>query len=499
MKCSNKTKLFILGFLVLLFASGGAFAVPLEPVENPNWRGLRSDHVRDWYIFIDTDNNGILNPGDQQISIFQNWWSTKSSSTMHNQDLTFAPGSFPDDKPSSPMNWATDSNPAASNPPKAEENYWLTQQQDRMGFYMNYSQWNNSPLTEYIPANYNHVENAVPDAGKLAAYYLEKYGDRNGYSMGWLTNKNDAGNLDNSPRSNVTMDVYIHDGKYTSDVPTYPGVDKSSNSNPQVSQSNDINSTHAIDPITGLRYPGKFNEGTMAYDAAVNAAMQAWFDYGYAANLIPDTLSDADLALIAAAMEIREVDPFSEGAGLFSNIFPNKSAEDIRDSAAIQALLAADFQAVAKYLYQDAMMDRSVYAENATDGGVISGLGAYGSEPFDITQWTQQQVIRLDLEFSDREEGQSLIDEIVFYDFGKAVGSSQINPVEIMFSVDGAGNLFFDANNDGLFDQLTDVYLPDNRIYIAQVEIVPEPATLLLLVTGMVGIVTTKLKKKRRK
>ena len=194
MKSSNKTKILILGLLVLVFSSGGALALPLEPVSNPDYRELRSDHVRDWYIFIDTDNNGILNPGDQQISIFQNWWSTKSSSTMHNQDLTWEPGTFPVDKPSSPMNWATDSNPAASSPPLPEENYWLPQKEDRMGFYMNYSQWNNCTLDHYNSTNYhsNAGVGGVSDAGKLAAYYREKYGDRNGYAMGWLTNKNNA-------------------------------------------------------------------------------------------------------------------------------------------------------------------------------------------------------------------------------------------------------------------------------------------------------------------
>lgn len=490
MKCSNRTKLVVSGLLVLFFVSGGAFSEVLEPASNPDYRELRTDYVRDWYIYIDTDNNGILNPGDQKVSMFQNWWSTKSSSTMHNQDITWEPASFPDDKPSSPMNWATDSHGGT-----AENNYWLTQKEDRMGFYMNYSQWNNCTIDHYSQANYHVTEGGVSDEGTLAAYYREKYGDRNGYAMGWLTNKNDAGSTDNSPRSNVTMDVYVHDGKYQGTVDAFTGPDKWNNSNPQVSQSNDITSDLANDPMSGLRYPGKFDEGTMTYSPAANRAMQAWFDYGYVAKSIIDTLTDADLAAIAAAMEIREVDPFSEGSGLWANIFPDKSAEDIRDSAIIKALLAADSQAVSEYLYQDAMMDRSTYAQNATDGGVISGLGAMGSEPFDINEWTQQQVIRLDLEF-DSEERSSLIDEIVFYDFGAAAGSSQINPTEIMFRVDASGNLYFDADNNGTFDALTDVYLPDNRIYIAQVEIVPEPATLVLLAAGMAGIIARKLRKR---
>ncbi|MCK5114420.1 MAG: PEP-CTERM sorting domain-containing protein [Phycisphaerae bacterium] len=498
MKCSNKTKVMILGLLVLFFAGSAAFAAttpppPYEPVEYSGYRELRSDYVKDWYIFIDTDNNGILNPGDQRISVFKNWWSTRSSSTMHNQDINWSPSSFPVDKPSSPMNWATEYNPAAD-PTKPEDNYWLTQKEDRMGFYMNYSQWNNSPEDFYTKDKYNSNSGAggVSDDGKLAAYYREKYGDRNGYAMAWLTNKNNV-NGSNAPRSNVTMDVYIHDGKWNQDVQTFSGTDKSNNSNPQVAQSNDIYSDLATDPISGLRYPGKYNEGTHDYDAAVNQAWKDWFQYG------GKTLSNADLATIAAAMEIREVDPESHGSGLWANIFPGKSAEEIRLNPAIKQLLLDDNQQVLEYLYQDAMMDRSTYAENATDGGVISGLGAYGSEDFDINEWTQQQVIRLDLDFGNLTERTSLIDEVVFYDFGAAAGASQINPVEIMFSVDGSGNLFFDANNDGIYDQLTDVYLPDNRIYIAQVDITPEPATLVLLSVGMVGIVTRRLRKKSTK
>ncbi len=139
--------------------------------------------------------------------------------------------------------------------------------------------------------------------------------------------------------------------------------------------------------------------------------------------------------------------------------------------------------------------------ENANDGGVLGGLaGLSDYNPVD-NNWADQQVIRIDVS----ELMLETVNEIAFYDFGNSipggVGVGQVNPVEILFGVDLAqtvahGQVFHDANKNGVWNA-GEVWFPENRIYIAQVNDVPEPGTMILLAAGGAALILRRTKRRK--
>ncbi len=480
-----------LGILTLLLVAGGAWATLEEPSESGDYRGLRSDYVREWYIFSDTLTDGVLDPGDTYIATMKNWWTVESSGTQHNMiDGPYNPGGYVygNDTASGPMNFATHD---------ASKNVWLPMKEDRLNFYMTYSQRDNNDPTSW-------------GSDALGKYMTERHGVTNGWALGWVVD-----NIKRDPITNEVipdtsfagidkMDIYIHDGKFNGVIPGFG----TSTSNPLITQSNDMSKlakepNQFVIPASQLYTPPQYNDTSHTYDPASNVEMKNWWPISSGGAV---TLTDADIATIAASMEVKEVDP--DGSGVSWNaIFAGKTPDQIRDSAVIQALLAAGGSldpAVTKYLYQDAFINRGTYVENSNDGGVIGGLaGLTDYNPVD-NNWADQQVIRIDVSEEMLGVEGSLVNEIAFYDFGNSipggVGVGQVNPVEILFGVDLAqtvahGQIFHDANKNGAWDP-GETWFPENRIYIAQVNI-PEPGMMLLL--GLGGAALILRRNKRRK
>ncbi len=479
MKCSIKMLLLALGVAALLVCISPVVASPTEPIANPAYRDLRTDYVRNWYIFSDEITDGVLMPGDTHVETMQNCWTSVSSGTMHNdsrgpygQGSTNPTYTFPEgsDYPTAPLNYATTYNPTGT-----QADYWFPQKEDRIGFYMNYSQRDNELKSDW----YNMPE----FGGTLGAYNAETEGDKNGFSFGWVTNaiKRDpiTGliDTDNSARGGIKMDIYVHNGKFVGDINDASGFGANI-SNPNLSASNDI-SEKARDPYNGLFHVPSFDEAADSYTPAANAAMTAWYEYSV--GKASKTLSAADLVDIVNSMDIRELESYgiTGGASRWDAIFGDKTP----------AQILANLQ----YEYQDAFMDRGTYAENSSDGGVIAGLGGMGLEGDPtIDNWADQQVIRIDIDLDSGEFDES-IKEIAFYDFGYGAGSGQTNIREIIFGIDRTqtvehGQIFYDTLEGR-------VWFPENRIYIAQV--VPEPVTMILLGIGGLGLAVKQVRRKK--
>jgi hypothetical protein len=502
MERSKNIARFAAGILTILCISSIAAAQLKEPtpINAPapyEYRGLRSDYVRNWYIYSDDNSDGILKPGDSQIGNFKNWWSTIGAGDAQIQyPGPYAPNNYmyPDDNyPTNPMNYTSriDIDPAAD----PNKNWWMPMDSndnaDQLRFYMTYSQWeNNSP--NYW-ANY---DNGTAWGKALSEHYYEQNKDVNAYALGWVTHtikRDAAGNIidDLSSRGTNVMDIYVHNGKFDGYVDEF-GSDpegKLSWSNPQVVQSNDINSD-SIDPSSTMRHIAKYDDdpastGYGTYSEQANEKRDAWNK--------ANGMAGFDVDSVFSSMKIREVDPMGGSGGPGAN-----------DWEAIHSDLKPSD--LAAYGYQDAVVDRGTYIENASDGGVVTGLsGEVTGEGY-----ADQQVIRIDLGdfnavWTTQDELDGLIpagknvgdavttiDEILFYDFGAstpgAAGTQQTAPTEIVFGIDRTrtmeeGQIYCDLLGGGR------VYFPDNRLFIAVVDPVPEPTTLALLAIGGAGLI----------
>ncbi len=481
--------------VLLMIVPSVVRAAPTEPVPDASFRDLRTDYVKTWYVYNDSMVDGILNPGDTSVTTFENWWTPASSHSQHNYSRDGGSGVIygaDSDIHSGPINYASHNDPT-------KEDFWLgrtpAEDKNTIQFYMTYSQYDNNDWKG------GYTDNLTGD--KLAIV-KQRHETRNGYSLGWVTHAEEPNNSNPQTYAGfVDMDIYIHDGRGLN-----PNSDGSidvagfgkSYSNPQVSVSNDISSkardasvyvTGWIPAAGGERYhPPVFedpNSGTpMAgtYSWLVNQVRMDAQGKGYTA---------ADLADIINSMEVREWDPDSLAASdvIWANRTPNEIEANLVDHNGNP------------YVYADAFLDNSFYHDGASDGGVVAGLAGetnYTSDPQDpnFNNWGDQQVIRIDISQETLLGGDpntcGNIEQIVFWDFGNSdsttwgtTTSDQVNPTPIVFLVDltrtiAHGQIYWD---DGMGGR---IYFPENRIYIAQVTIIPEPATLVLLVIGAAGL-----------
>ncbi len=450
----------------ILALSIQAYAADLPPdfqTVDPTMRALRSDAVKTWYVYTDenTDHgvvNGILDPGDTQIATFQNWWTPISSHSQYNMSVDYGSGNYhPDvDISAGPINGAASLNPGLSN-------YWLPREANAIHFYMSYSQWDNADWK----GGYDNGQ-----TGDTRTIMTERHENRNGYTLGWVTSeKNGApGALPQTPGGTVDMDIFVHSGRGVTTNPDgsvdVAGFGKSY-SNPQLSAVNDINAD-ARDYVgsDGGFHPLQFDGDTPAngYSWAENQTrMNANFDGSFPQHgpALSDPQQQVKMAAMELYMESKEFDPAALGDP--DVVVAGMHPEAIRNSA-------WNDHSGADYLYEDAFLDRSVFHNEANDGAVIAGLAGESTYNAQINNWGDQQVIRIDISPATLAAGN--IDKIVIYDF-----TDQLNP----------GVIILDVKD-----------FPDGRFYIAQAEIVPEPATAVLLLVGGACMAVSRRRRRQR-
>ena len=429
-------------FVVVVVAQG----VPTEPTPEAGFRPLPDDYVKTWYIYNDRNTNGILDPGDERIAEFRNWWTTLSAHTQHNyRQRSHAVG---EDWASAPFNGASATNP--------DDNYWLPRKKNAIQFYMTYSQFDNNDW--YGGYDYGGK------TGDVLAILKQRNEFRNGWALGWLTHDLDPENTQ-TLAGKVEMDVFAHNARAVTapvNVPEWgPTWSTSSYCNPQVSVSNDI-SEKAEDTVAAVKqwHPPQFDDATGDYSWAANAT-----------RMIANGLNAADLTQIVNSMEVREHDPDLLGSG--DVIWPSRRPSEIEAGLTDHA--------DNPYLYEDAFKDRSFYHDGANDGGVLAGLAGQDSYDPELNNWGDQQVIRIDISPDTLASGDPAtygnITQVIFYDFGLPGTGDQVNPDEILLDLlamvwdPGAGEMV------PLF--------PEQRFYIAAV---PEPTTLSVFFLGAVAV-----------
>ena len=499
-------------------------------VANPRIRDLRTDFVRTWHVFADTANDAILDPGDTRVAEFKNWWTPASAATQHAYVIGTPPAAGPE-YPSTPIDHQSvfTTNPLLLLPQKA----------GTIGFYLTYSHMDNADFDKELWSD------GVSPHDTFNQRNRERNGYAMGWLTG-ETVKDAAGNVQlGANTGDVKMDIFIHNGKSDNDaagagrddnhsfgtnvsgqdvwyngvktVPAGAAYSTVSRSEPQVVQSNEMNVMARQD--NNLMLVADYRD-----DFAINPGDPKGYTYGandgyvYAGfnggkYLVDGDLTPATPATLAtqvefdtviASMDVREVNAYETGLGAgddlggFNPIHAADTPQALLDAGVTDGLGNL-------YFYEDAMISRdgdtnngSPWVEGSTDGGVIAGLSGYdeyddyypeGATPDPsklLTHWGEQQVIRIDIDKATLNMlGQNGIKEIIFYDWGMpdpATGQ-QSNPTAITISVDANQNLYFDKDGSG---DLTaaDILFPDNRIYIAQVENIPEPATMLLLAVG---------------
>lgn len=473
---SRRSSLFVAAILVGVVSAPtvpvlGGTVVPHEPTAEPYFRSLRTNYVRSWSLFNDSNVDGILTPADTYVDTFRNWWTPVSGHSLNHMKDRLGLGEG-DDRIAAPMNFATATlADGDANKGNSDYNYWLPRRENAIHFYMLYAQFDNA---DWETLYYGKTQTARDLNAQRNMY-------RNGYSLGWLTNdfRDDDGvyTKDQTPAGSVKMDVFVHDGEQTRKLEGWG----TSRSNPQVAAAGDMDYQTSRDTVSSNSWhPPQFDEASQSYSWPKNQQRMEANGHG-----------EADLATLVDSLELREVDPLT-----MSGQTP------IQSSRTPQALIDAgitDHTGTFAYRYQDAFVERSSYVVASTDGQMISGLSGWSEyEPGVNGRWGDQQVIRIDISGGTFALGEGNIDELVFFDFGDstpgAAGTQQTDPRMIVLGIDASrtvadGQIYLKDPDTGL----PVVYFPENRLYIAAV---PEPTTLTLLGCG--ALLATVRRRRRR-
>jgi len=441
----SRVAAFALTALPWLGLLGPAQAAPVEPTPESVFRPLRTDFVKSWHIYNDRNVNGILDPGDEKIDEFENWWTPASAHSQYNyQQRWHASG---EDWAAAPLSLSSRSDPDA--------NYWLPRQENAIHFYMAYSQFDNNDWR----GGYDYGQ-----SGDALTILKQRNEFRNGWALGWVTHEMDQANSQVLAGS-VRMDVFVHNGRAVDapvQVPEWAATwGTESYSNPQVAASNDISELMADNVASpGQLHPPQFDDAAGEYSWSANALRMGL-----------SGLDAGDLAQIVCTMEVREHDPASLGPAevIWPSRRPSQIEADLTDHTGQEA-----------YVYQDAFTDRCFYHEGSNDGGVLAGLA--GQDDYDIREnnWGDLQVIRVDVSPETLSAGDpnvyGNITSVVIYDFGAPGTGEQVSPRAIALDLTG-------------IDPDTQLELfPEARFYISSAEIIPEPACAAILVLGGVGL-----------
>jgi len=246
----------------------------------------------------------------------------------------------------------------------------------------------------------------------------------------------------------------------------------------------------------------------------------------------PTVPADAtQFGTVITSMDVREVNSYETAPGanddLGGGIAPIHAADT--PQALLDAGVTDGLGGGNLYFYEDSFFNRdglsnvgSTWVEGSTDGGVLAGLSGFdeysqyypgGANPDPaklLTHWGEQQVIRIDFDQATFDMlAVNGISEIIFYDWGDpdSVTGQQARPTtpaqQITINVDAGRNLYFDTDGDGVLTGTglpgEDIRFPENRIYIAQVEHTPEPATVIVLAIGASAMLARHRTRRRRK
>ena len=526
---------------------------------NPAIRDLRADFVRTWHVFADTVNDAILDPGDTRVGEFKNWWTPVSAATQHGHQIDAPPVVTPSpagfDYPSTPIDHQNNYTTNAT--------IGLPQQPGTIGFYLTYSHMDNANFdTEFYSDGTPHDtfqqrnrerngyamgwligETAVDGSGNV------QLGSGGGdvkmdifIHNGKSRNAGGAGPDDNHNFGTNTSGQQVWYGPTPAVAPgaAYSGV---SYSDPQVVQSNEMSllARQADDLMLVADYRDELvinnPSSQTGYSYGANPMGYAYTGLNKDKYLVGDDVfpavdpmhlaSAAELTTVIDSMDVREVNSYrTTPGGGNDDLNTGGIINPIHVADTPQALLDAgvkDGQGIDYYFYEDSFFVRdglsdngAPWVEGSTDGGVIAGLSGYDDysqfyspvgapDPRLFSNWGEQQVIRIDFDKATFDMlAANGISKIIFYDWGDPdpVTGQQAKPTlaaqQIVINVDAAQNLYFDADGSG---DLTaaDILFPENRIYIAQVEHMPEPATMIILAIGGSALLARRRSRRGRK